>query len=356
MEQTTVLVVGLGRGAAWAREIKAAPGLTIAGLVDVDPARLAAVGAELDVPATLHYTSYAEALAKPADIIILAVPTTMHMSMSLDGLRASHHVICEKPLAMNMAEARELRTAVKQYKHRFMVSEQYRFADGVENLRLAIADGKIGKVGYISHEFFKGTGNAAGRWATSTHWSRAYVEGSLHDMSVHHFDMWYYITGQKPVEVKVKPFDPSWSKIGRRFGYSIYANLADGTHIDYITARAMTRPETSWFGAMWIVGEAGSLYWDGDSFDVQLYKAAPSPSATYDPFTQSLTSEKLDYVKGGVTNTNGPLAPLIRSLAAAIREGKPHTCDIEDNWPSFATAMAAVESALTGETVKVESE
>lgn len=354
MEQTTVLVVGLGRGAAWAREIAAASDLQIAGLVDVDPARLAAVGEELDVPATLHYTNYAEALSKPAGIVLLAVPTTMHMSMSLDGLRAGHHVICEKPLAMNMAEARELRAAVKQYAHRFMVSEQYRFADGVENLRLAIADGQIGKVGYISHEFFKGAGNAAGRWATSTHWSRAYVEGSLHDMSVHHFDMWYYITGQKPIEVKVKPFDPSWSKIGRRFGYSVYATLADGTHIDYITARAMTRPETPWFGAMWIVGEEGSLYWDGDSFDVQLYRATPSVSAG--PFAQSLTSEKLDYVKGGVTNTNGPLAPLIRSLAAAIREGKPHVCDIDDNWPSFATAMAAVESALTGEAVKVEVE
>ena len=356
MEQTSVLVVGLGRGLAWAREIHAASDLTIAGLVDVDPVRLAEAGKELGIAADRQFTSYEQALGEPADVVLLAVPTTLHMSMSLAGLRAGHHVICEKPLAMTMAEGRELRAAVKAFDHRFMVSEQYRFADGVENLKRAIADGQIGKVGYISHEFFKGTGNAAGRWATSTHWSRAYVEGSLHDMSVHHFDMWYYITGQKPVEVKVKPFDPSWSKIGRRFGYSMYATLADGTHIDYITARAATRPETPWFGAMWIVGEEGSLYWDGDSFDVQLYRAAPSSSASAAPFAQSLVSEKLDYVKGGVTNTNGPLAPLIRSLAAAIREGKPHSCDIEDNWPSFATAMAAVESALSGESVKVEEE
>lgn len=344
----SVLIVGLGRGTAWAREIHAADDLEVAGLVDVDADRLVEIGQELEVPAERQYTSYEEALAKPADVVLLAVPTPLHARMSLAGLEAGHHVICEKPLAMTLEEGRELRTAVRRFGHRFMVSEQYRFADGVENLRRAVASGLIGTVGYISHEFLKGTGNAGGRWAANTHWSRAYVEGSLHDMSVHHFDMWYYITGQRPTEIYAKPFDPLWSQ-GRRFGYSVTATLADGTHIDYLTARAMARRETTWFGTMWIVGDKGALYWDGDSLDVELSRLAPgSPDVG-----QVLKTERVAFVKGGVTNTNGPLAPLVRSLVEAIAAGRPHSCDIDDNWASFATAMAAVESALTGRPVAV---
>jgi predicted dehydrogenase len=233
-----------------------------------------------------------------------------------------------------------------------MVSEQYRYADGVENLRLALAEGKVGRLAYVTHEFYRGARLVVGRWAMGDHWSRAYVHGSLHDMSVHHFDMWYYITGKRPVEVFVKPFDVDWNPSQRKLGYSLFATLEDGTHVDYITGRALARPQTPWYGNLWLVGDEGALYWDGDSFDVTHTKLEP----TEDFFGQELETGKLDYVKRGITNTNMPLAPLIRSLVDAIAEGRRHPCDVADNWPSFATAMAAVESAETGKAVRVATE
>jgi len=47
---------------------------------------------------------------------------------------------------------------------------------------------------------------------------------------------------------------------------------------------------------------------------------------------------------------------MVRSLVDALREGRPHPNDIDDNWISFATAMAAVESVQTGQAVKVATE
>ncbi|MGH2459289.1 MAG: Gfo/Idh/MocA family protein [Chloroflexota bacterium] len=352
MAQTSFLIVGLGRGAAWGREIRKDPGLHIAGLVDVDTARLAEIGAELGVPKARQFLDYQTALREAeADVVVLAVPSPLHQQMILTGLRAHQHVICEKPLAMNLTEARELREAVKQFDRRFMVGEQYRFADGVENLKIAIAKGLIGQPAYLSHEFYRGGGAAVGRWSPATHWSAAYVEGSLHDMSVHHFDMWYYITGKRPVEVYVKPFDPAWNQSGRRFGYSMHATLEDGTHVDYITARALARPQTTWYGEIWIVGDRGALYWNGDSLGVTHSEVIPVENQS-----QKLATENLEFLSRGITNTNLPLLPLIRSLLQAIEENRPHPCDIEDNWVSFATAMAAVESAQTGQTVKVAME
>ena len=353
MKPTRILIVGLGRGEAWAKEIAKASDLAIAGLVDLDEERLGRVGAALDVPADRRYKdSEQELRVSEADIVVLAVPTPLHKDMSLAGLQAGCHVICEKPLAMNLTEARELREAVRTFDRRFMVSEQYRFADGVENLRLAVRQGLVGRIAYISHEFYRGAQLTTGRWGQTDHWSRAYQEAALHDMSVHHFDMWYYITGARPTEIYAKPFDVPWNPSSRKFGYSVHATLEDGTHVDYLTCRALARPQTPWYGVLWIVGEEGALFWDGDSSTVNLSRVAPSSSF----FDQQLNTEQVGFVNRGVSGTNAPLVLVVRSLIDAIRENRPHPCDIDDNMVSFATSMAAIESVQTGRPAKVVTE
>jgi|GEM_PF-5491606 len=350
MALNKILIVGLGRGTAWAREIRKDPSLEIVGLVDVDADRLAGVSAEVNVPAVCCYTDYETALARSgADLVILAVPTPLHKNYILRGLATGHHVICEKPLALSLAEAHELRAAIRGFDHRFMVGEQYRFADGVENLRRAITGGVIGPLAYIDHAFFRGSRLIAGRWAGGEHWSQTYQEASLQDMSVHHFDMWYYMTGARPVEVSVTPFDVSWNPSVRKFGYSLTARLENGVHVTYLTARSLARPQTPWYGTLWIVGQDGALAWDGDSSAVSLSRVG----AGTDPFVQEIKSEPLAYVDRGISGTNAPLLLMIRELDAAIAANRRHACDLDDNVVSFATSMAAVESARTGRPARV---
>jgi predicted dehydrogenase len=47
---------------------------------------------------------------------------------------------------------------------------------------------------------------------------------------------------------------------------------------------------------------------------------------------------------------------LVRAVVRAIRAGRPHPNDLQDNWPSFATAMAALESVRTGQAARVAPE
>lgn len=348
-----MLVVGLGRGTSWARQIARMPEAEIAGLVDVDAGRLATVAEELGVASNRCYTDYETALRfAGADVAVLALPTQLHVEMSLQGLRAGHHVICEKPLAMTLDEARRLRDALPSFGHRFMVGEQYRFADGVENLRRAIAAGKTGRLAYVDHEFYRGGSATPGRWANAQHWSRAYQEPALHDMSVHHFDMWYVITGSPCAEISAVPFNPAWNQSPRTFGYSVSATLEDGTHVHYLTARALARPQTTWYGTMAIVGEQGTLQWDGESAEVTVTRARPSEN----PMDQRLDTERYAEVNSGAAGTNETVPVMLRAFFDAIRENRPHPCDVRDNWPSFATSMAAVESARTGKPVRVARE
>jgi predicted dehydrogenase len=187
-----LLVVGLVRGAAIARELAKSPDFEIAGLVDPDPARLGEVGAALAVAPGRRYAELERALGEcPADVVVLAVPTPLHKRYSLAALASGRHVVCEKPLALTLDEARELREAVGKLDRRFMVAEQYRFAGGVENLRRAIAEGRVGRLAYLAHEFHRGPRLSLGSAASRDEWMSHYQEPSLQEMSIHHFETWW---------------------------------------------------------------------------------------------------------------------------------------------------------------------
>src|SRR5205823_13790726 len=97
------------------------------------------------------------------------------------------------------------REAVATFPQRYMIGEQYRFADGVENMRRAVRAGLIGRPAYLDHQFLRMSSAARqGHWAHSP-------DSAVTEMSVHHFDMWWYVTGKRPVEIRADPFDPEWT-------------------------------------------------------------------------------------------------------------------------------------------------
>jgi predicted dehydrogenase len=360
-EKTSLLIVGLVRGGAWARDAVKTEDLVVAGICDVDGDRLQHAGDELDVPRERRFPDLRAALDIDADVVVIATPTPTHAELSLAALRAGHTVICEKPLVRSLEEARRFREQVQATGQRFMVGENYRFADGMENLRRAIAAGLIGRPAYVDHEFRRaGSGARGGAGGRAAAAEPVDPDRSIPEMSVHHFDMWWYATGQRPTEVHAHPFTPPWADGPRRFGYSMRATLEDGTHVHYLSSRALSRPQTSWPGTLAIVGEEGTLEWDGGGAAVTLIRELP----THNYRDQHLARGPVSYVSyesprdtvGGPGSAHSSTMQMVRALIAAQREGRPHPNDIEDNWVSFATAMAAVESARTGRPVRVATE
>lgn len=98
-------VVGVGSlGFHHARILREVPRARMVGIFDEDPARAEAVARELAVPAfpTL------EGLLDEIEAMIVAVPTVAHHAVAMEALRRGVHLLIEKPLATNLAQADEI--------------------------------------------------------------------------------------------------------------------------------------------------------------------------------------------------------------------------------------------------------
>ena len=128
-------MVGAGKmGAHHARVFARANGAVLAGVVDVDRDRAAAV-ASAHHSVVLH--TEAEAI-ECADLVVLATPTPLHFAQCKRALSAGRHVLVEKPLAEDATEARALCELARDRGVRLVVGHSERFNPVVRALARAL--------------------------------------------------------------------------------------------------------------------------------------------------------------------------------------------------------------------------
>jgi predicted dehydrogenase len=82
---------------------------------------------------------------KDIDLIDISVPTDIHKEIVIRAAKSGKHILCEKPLAMNLKEAREILSAVEDAHVKHMIGFNYRRAPAVALAKKIIDEGKIGK-------------------------------------------------------------------------------------------------------------------------------------------------------------------------------------------------------------------
>lgn len=101
------------------------------------------------------YGSYEELLSDPdIDAIYNPLPNHLHVSWSLKALEAGKHVLCEKPIAMDAAEAEQLRDAAERFPNlKIMEAFMYRLHPQWVKAKELVKNGSIGKLQTV-HSFF----------------------------------------------------------------------------------------------------------------------------------------------------------------------------------------------------------
>ena len=203
---THLAIVGLGfMAATHIRACRQVPGARIAALcnpsgrhLDGDFTHVAGnVGAtdpvKLDmngVKATRHFE---ELLDDPGiHLIDICAPTKAHRDLAVAALRAGKHVLCEKPLARNVADAREIADAAAAAKGFFMPAMCLRFWPEWAWLKAAIADGRYGKVLAAR---FRRVAEPPG-WGQKNFFAGAESGGALFDLHVHDTDFVQFCFGR----------------------------------------------------------------------------------------------------------------------------------------------------------------
>jgi predicted dehydrogenase len=142
-EQLGAAVVGTGFGVLTHVRALRGAGFQVHSLIGRDAGKTAQRAAMFDVPHPT--TDLAEALAIPGvDVVAVATPPFTHAPIVLESVAAGKHVVCEKPFARDVAEARVMRDAAQAAGVVHMLGTEFRYGTGQALLARTIAAGEIG--------------------------------------------------------------------------------------------------------------------------------------------------------------------------------------------------------------------
>ena len=104
---------------------------------------------EYGTPDARVYTDYKELLKEDdIDVVHVLTPNKQHSFITVDALEAGKHVMCEKPMAINSAEAKKMLDAAKRTGKKLTIGYQSRFRQDSMYLKKVCENGELGDIYY----------------------------------------------------------------------------------------------------------------------------------------------------------------------------------------------------------------
>lgn len=135
-----------------------------------------------------------EAMLAEVDVVDICTPTYLHHPMVLQAAQAGKDIVCEKPLALTVAHAREMIDATRQAGVRLLVGHVVRFFPEYAMAKSIVAQGQIGQVGVVrlTRCSFKPARDQADSWFHDV----AKSGGMMLDLMIHDFDYARWVAGE----------------------------------------------------------------------------------------------------------------------------------------------------------------
>lgn len=135
------------------------------------------------------------------DVVSVCVPTALHAEITIKALEAGKHVICEKPIALTLADAENIVAAAKRAKGKFTISFQRRHSAEYRKIKELIAEDSLGyPVMSVVHTLQEIRPKRAMHDAVSGN------GGPIIDCMCHYFDFWRGMFASEPVRVTAHGF------------------------------------------------------------------------------------------------------------------------------------------------------
>lgn len=182
-------IVGAGHwGKNYVRLLHSMPGVRLAAVADLDPAKRALVRQTCpDVPV---YERHQDLLAQGGcDAVVIATVASTHHALITDALLAGHDVLAEKPFTLAVAEADDLIALAAQRQRILMVAHTFLFNPAVVQIKRYLQEGMAGDIYYLR--------------AQRTHLGLIRHDvNAAWDLAPHDISMFLYWLGEKPSTVQ----------------------------------------------------------------------------------------------------------------------------------------------------------
>jgi predicted dehydrogenase len=252
------LVVGLGgRGLHWAREVAADPAFELAGIVEVDAERRVEATRALRLAAEQSKTRLGDALADlGVAAVVIATPPDDHVASAVAALEAGCAVMVEKPFAPTLADAARVVALARRRNRTLMVAQNYRYMRAFRTARRLVADGLLGKVGFVQCQYFRPRHDMPA-------WLRKSEDSILWGAAVHHLDAVRCIVGDRITGVAGERFRMPGATLPPGGSMRLWLTFAAGARASYTGTYESAGHEFFEGGQEFylrLVGEHGTLH------------------------------------------------------------------------------------------------
>ena len=160
-----------------------------------------------------------DVLARRPDIVVVATPHHLHYRLARAALEGGAHVLCEKPMTLDPAEAWDLVDIAARNNRHLLVANGYQYLPQVDALRQRIADGAIGSIEHVMASFISVTRDVFHGDAGLNSWKTTFFRpakdtwqnpsqggGFAYGQMSHCLALMYFLTGLSPVSVSAHAF------------------------------------------------------------------------------------------------------------------------------------------------------
>ena len=327
-----VAVLGAGRiGKIHAANVAANPNAKLVTIADPTDGAAKSLAEQLGCEATLDPIKAIE--RTDVDAVVVGSPTDTHVNLMLHAVKTGKAVLCEKPIDLDIAKVDAAVDEIKRLNGRVMLAFNRRFDPSAQQLRRAIDAGEIGDVrqviitsrdpGLPPHEYIRHSG------------------GIFRDMVIHDFDMARWLLGEEPTDVMAtasRLVDPALADLDDFDTIMVQMRTASGRQCHINCCREAVY---GYDQRLEIFGSAGMLLndnlrpttvrrWGRTETDVR----EPLLNFFLERYAQAYKAE-------------------LDAFVGAVEGGSPMPTTPHDGRQALRLADCALESALTGRTVKV---
>ena len=294
-----------------------------------------------------HATDWREAITREdVDIVDICTPGFLHAEIAIAALEAGKHVLCEKPLANDPAEAERMVEAARAARERGQVAalgHTYRRVPALAHARDLVAAGRLGQIRQIRASYLQDWLVDAEAGMTWRLRKETAGSGALGDIGSHAIDQIQYVTGQQVTAVRGRlatmvperpgPDGPEPVTVDD----AAWATLElDGGAIASVEASRMATGAKNEL-ALEVYGTRGALRFDLERLDELWFLDATAPVAEQGFARVLVTEPEHPYLEGWwpqghILGWENAFTNQARDLLLAVRDRDPaaYSPDFED--------------------------